>query len=69
MISLNNDNGRLLRELCEVNGREIGIRADGNLETFDKYDFGDRQIFESVEEAIDWEHGYTTAIEYEHSIQ
>ena len=63
MIDLKNEQGQFLQDLCDVNGRN-----DGFLETADIYDGCDRQLFQTVEEAIQWEAGYIRAREYIESL-
>lgn len=64
MINLKTHEGMFLQKLCDINGRSLRVRFDGDLETADLYDGCDRQVFKTVEEAIDWESGYTQAMEY-----
>ncbi|MBQ1296457.1 hypothetical protein [Anaerolactibacter massiliensis] len=68
MIDLKNEQGQFLQDLCDVNGRSLRIRNDGYLETADIYDGCDRQMFQTVEEAIRWEAGYIRAREYIESL-
>lgn len=64
MINLKSYEGLFLQKLCDINGRSLRVRTDGHLETADLYDYCDRQVFETVAEAIEWESGYTKAMEY-----
>ena len=64
MIDLKNEKGLFLQDLCDVNGRCIHIRSDGDLKTADLYDGCDRQVFKTIDEAIQWEAGYVKAREY-----
>lgn len=48
-----------LINLCDRNGRDYAFTKDGKLITFDRYDGCDGRISENLQEAIEWEKGYT----------
>ena len=58
---MNENRLRYLEELCEVNGRILHIRKDGDIETADYYYGTDYQRFKTIDEAVTWEEGYVAA--------
>ena len=47
-----------LKTLCRRNGRTLISYPGGKYETVDFYEACDRQFFETIDEAMEWEKGY-----------
>ena len=58
-VEENSEEFRELIKLCDRNGRDYAFTKDGKLVTFDKYDGCDGRVSENLQEAIEWEKGYT----------
>ena len=59
MIDKKNEFVETLALLCKKNGRCFEILSDSRIVTFDMYEGTDAHYSDSIEEAIEWEKGYT----------
>ncbi len=57
-----------LEKICHKNGRSLKICGDGSYETADLYDGCDWQRFDSYEEALEWENGYSPVFRRDESL-